>query len=595
VSGRVPQHIVDQIARSVDFVHLVSRHVKLEKRGERYWALCPFHTEKTPSFSVDPDNSLYYCFGCKEGGNVFTFVQKMDGLSFPEALRALAAEAGVDLTRYEDTEGPTRSEVGRLRDLHELATTYYQKCLGKSKPGRDAAGYLHARGIRAESIEQWRLGYSPQGWDHFVTCAVRRGYDCPLLVRSGLARPREGAQGCYDAFRNRLMFPITDAAGRTIAFGARALATDDEPKYLNSPETPLFSKGSCFFGLSQAKAEVRAKDTAVVLEGYTDVIMAHQAGVTHAVAVLGTALTERHARALARLCDRAVLVFDADEAGQRSAERGVETLLNCDLDVRVARLPAGSDPCEVIAERGGDAFRQALDDSIGFFEFRLELARSRHDAATVAGKAAVFDELAGLAGALRDQAKREMVVRWTAEELGVSPRSVWASLQDHAGRTAVTGRRTGPAPTTRPVASADESLPRELLGLLLARPDLVSAAADRVELDLIRDCAEKEVLAQLLDGREGAPRLAASGFFHSLRDPRMAAAASGALAEEQVREARIKGASARERLNGYLGYLQRKKEESSGLVDRLDALDDEQLRALERKLKDKDRRSAQLR
>ncbi|MHC4789738.1 MAG: DNA primase, partial [Planctomycetota bacterium] len=335
MAGRVPEHVIQQIIRSVDFVRLASRYCDLKKKGKSYWGLCPFHKEKTPSFSVDPENGLYYCFGCKEGG---------------------------------------KGEMARLREVNELATSFYEKCLEKGRGCQAAQDYLKQRRISADSVQLWRIGYAPEGWDHFLKCALGRSFEPELLVKAGLALERTGAPGHYDRFRNRLMFPIADGAGRTIGFGARALTPEDEPKYLNSPETPLFNKGRCFFGLSQAREAIRSGKSAVVLEGYTDVIMAHQCEVRETIAVLGTALTEEHARTLGRLCERVVLVFDADEAGRKSAMRSVEVLLNEEMEIRVAGLPAGEDPCDYVLAHGGEAFRRLLAESHGFFEFRLAVA-----------------------------------------------------------------------------------------------------------------------------------------------------------------------------------------------------------------------------
>ncbi len=592
MAGRVPEHVVQQIARRADFVRLAGRYLDLTKRGKSYVALCPFHNEKTPSFSLDPDDGLYYCFGCKEGGNVFTFLQKMEGITFGEALRQLAAEAGVDLSEYADEGGPSAGEMGRLRQALELATAFYQKCLEKARGSQAVRDYLAERQIEQDSIARWRLGYAPDGWENLLKCATGRGFEPEELVRAGLVRAREGAPGHYDRFRNRLIFPIADSAGRTVGFGARALSEDDEPKYRNSPETPLFSKGRCFFGLDQARAPIRSSGRAVVLEGYTDVIMAHQAGISECVAVLGTALTEDHARTLSRLCDDAVLVFDADEAGQLSAARSIELLLNEEMEVRVAQLPAGSDPCDYIVEHGAEAFRQRLEESLGFFEFRLELARRHHDTDTIEGRTAAFREVAELAAGLRDAAQRDMVVRWLADELSISPRAVWQHLQ----------RRTHSAPprgadaaeqAQRPARlSANAALPGELLGLLLAHPALLEEAGERLEAEMLADVPAREVLARLLEQQMESDQ-DVSRFLGSLAEPELASTASRALAEERERERRISQATAADRLEGYLRYLERRGRRAA--VPRPETLGDDELRDLHRRLKEKDRDSAQSR
>lgn len=602
--GRVPEHVVQQIVRSVDFVRLAARYSDLKKKGRNYWGLCPFHEEKTPSFSVDAENGLYYCFGCKEGGNVFTFLEKMEGLSFGEAIRKLAGDAGVDLSQYEGESGPSRSELSTLREVNELAASFYQKCLEKGRGGKKARDYLAGRGFSDDSVRAWRLGYAPDGWDNFLRCALGRGYEAGLLVKAGLAleRPAEGrAPGYYDRFRNRLMFPIEDATGRPIGFGARAMDaagpgedsadTDreqrDEPKYLNSPETPLFSKGRSFFGLAQAKEAIRSGKTAVILEGYTDVIMAHQCGVPETLAVLGTALTEDHARALSRFCERVILVFDADEAGRKSATHSIEVLLNHDMEIHVADLPAGQDPCDFLLAQGGEAFRDRLKGSQGFFEFRLALARSEHDTGTIEGKLSAFGDVAELALTVRDSARRDMIVRWLAHELGVRESSAWSYVRRREVRGGMRARQAGQESEMK--LSAEAALPGELLGLLLAHPELISEAAGRLDCELLPDCMERDLLKRVVESGLEDEDWETRKFINSLNDRELAAAASRATAEEDARGERIKEASVRERLEGYLDYVERKRSATARAVI---PAGDEELREHVRRLKEKDEKSA---
>ncbi|MFW6189859.1 MAG: DNA primase [Planctomycetota bacterium] len=595
MAGRVPEHVIQQVIRGADFVRIAGRYCDLEKKGGRWWACCPFHEEKTPSFSVDPDSGLYYCFGCKEGGNVFTFLEKMEGLGFGEALKKLAAEAGVDLSRYRTESGPGRDLTGKLRAVNELATTFYEKCLEKKQSVRD---YLAGRHITEESIRRWRLGYSPDGWEHFLKIAGKRGFEPELVARAGLAAERSNQPGYYDRFRNRLMFPIADAAGRTIAFGARALSEEDEPKYLNSPETPLFSKRRCFFGLSQARSAVRSGGTAVVLEGYTDVIMAHQAGVEVALAVLGTALTEDHARTLERLGERVVLLFDADEAGLKSAMRSVEVLLGTELEIAVATLPEGQDPCDFIVENGPDAFRGRLDEARGFFEFRIERARQAHDTSTVDGRMAAFRDIAELAQKVADPARRDVVVRQAAHELGVTETAAWTHVQQRWDETSRRKDRTDPEGEGRARLSAEQALPGELLGLLLLNPELAGRAAERLREDDLRDGVEKRALLRLLRaGREGRS-VETEQFVGSLKESALASAAARAMARERERRSRV-SADAETRLKGYLSYVERKRQSAGAVIDDEgggsppDELDDRQLRAVYDRLKERDEHSAQ--
>jgi len=588
VAGRVPEHVIQQIVAGVDIVRLVERHCELTRKGKKYWGLCPFHQEKTPSFSVDPDNGLYYCFGCKEGGNVFTLLEKLEGLGFAEALERLAREVGVDLGPYRSGPAEPPGQAARLRRVNELAAGYYEKCLEKARGADLARRYLKERGFTDETIERWRLGYAPDGWENFLKCATARGFSPEEVQEAGLAVPRQGAPGHYDRFRNRLIFPIADGAERVIAFGARALQPEDEPKYLNTPETPLFHKGRNFFGLARARDAMRSADTAVILEGYTDVLMAHQAGVTHTLAVLGTALTQDHARTLRRLCAQVVLVFDADEAGQKSAARSIETLLNEELEVRVADLPAGQDPCDFVRAEGAEAFRRRLDESRGFFEYRLAHARAREADDSPEARMRVFGEVAELALQVNDPARRDLIVRRLAHELGVREGNAWAWLDRHRRRRPHRSGEARPDAPRRP-PTARETFVRELLGLLLAHPELAPRAAgmDRTTLG---DGPEARLLTALLEqaGNGRAPDL--ERFLGGLSDADLAGTASAALAEEQARLERIAETTAEARLDGYLGYARSRQRGATG---RRPLQTDEELREYVRRLKEDDRRSAQ--
>jgi len=516
LSRNVPDHIIRQILESTDFVALAGRYCQLKARGKKYLALCPFHKEKTPSFTIDAEKGLFYCFGCKEGGNVFTFLQKMEGLDFGQALEKLAAEAGIDLERWRGLPGASGGEREKLYEVNELAAAFYRKCLQKTEGGKEAASYMARRGINEDSIARWGLGYAPEGWDHLLRFAAGRRYRPQLLERAGLVVAREGATGHYDRFRNRVMFPIRERGGRTIGFGARAMTEDEEPKYLNTPQTAIFNKGSCFYGLSMAKEAIRTKGTAIVMEGYTDVIMSHQFGVQEAIGVLGTSLTMDHARTLRRLCERVILVFDADEAGLKSAIRSVQVLLGEDLDVAVAMLPQGQDPCALLAERGVEEFRKILDGSQDAFRFRLELAAQTHDLRTVGGRSAAFREVAELALRVKDEAKRDIIVRTLAEEIGITPASAWAYIERNWPRGSRRGGDYEPAGAAES-PSADSLCAQWLLGVTLAEPETTRKVADAFDQSLLDDCTAKKVLERRLDYFREHGTCDARQFVHSLK------------------------------------------------------------------------------
>ena len=613
MSPGVPDHVIDRIARGVDFVSLVNRYSKVQRRGNRHWALCPFHNEKTPSFSIDAEQGLFYCFGCKEGGNVFTFLQKVEGLDFGQALEKLAAEAGIDLKEHAGDWGKAQARGQKLRQVNELAVAYYQKCREKGKGGGCATTYLEERGIDAESIEKWRLGYAPDGWDYFLKFAQGRQYEPEVLSKAGLVKARKSGTGYIDRFRNRLMFPIEDRLGRAIGFGARALDDDDQPKYLNSPETPLFSKGRCFYGLAQARDAIRSEKTAVVVEGYTDVIMCHQFGFTNVLGVLGTALTADHASTLGRLCDNVILVFDADEAGQKSAKRSIEVLLAEDLDVSVASLPEDMDPCDLLVNEGKAAFENVLEDDEDFLDFGLRLAGQENDLDSVKGRTAAFREVAELAVSTDDAARRDMIVRQLADRLGIGLSGVWRSIIDQysSSRRGRGRREEDPEAEQNEPRLAVSQYACDLLGFLLQNTEFQEEASQKVKLDLLEDSEETEALQHLLDICEKNGEMDSQQFINLLKEP----TESSLVASVLVREEKVQETTERtpeERFDLYMSFFEQKQREreiqqlspkrmaasraggdpeSEGQSDSSEdgALDDERLKAYYERLKERDR------
>ena len=562
MAGKVPEHVIQQVARSANIIAIVSRHTNLKQRGKKFWGLCPFHKEKTPSFSVDPEQGLFYCFGCKEGGNVFTFLNKTQGLDFYDALQQLAREAGIDLSHYEGRGGPARDKLDRLRELCELAASFYAKCLEKAKGSDVPRQYLKKRQISDESVARWLLGYAPDGWEHLLEFARRRSIKPHDMEEAGLIVPRSGAEGYYDRFRNRLMFPVRNRQGKIIGFGARALSDEDKPKYLNSPEGPLFTKGECFYGFCEAREAVRSSKTAVIVEGYTDVIMAHQFGVEHVMGVLGTALTESHARTLASLCERVVLVFDADEAGDKSATRSIELLLAEDLEVRVGTLDAGLDPCDFLLARGAEAFRERLEGSEDFFQFRLRRARELHDTTTVNGRAKAFQEVASLALRVRNEAKRDMLIRTIAGELGVAERSAWAYMERTWGRPTSRGSAASaaePSDSKRHAKLYDEAVALQLVGLLLTNPDLQKRAVSELEIGHLQDCAEKKLLERLLASCKRRGQQTVADFAGGLDDPELGALVAAAVTEEEKHAKAASEHSAQEVYEGCRADLEERR------------------------------------
>ncbi len=350
--------LLDEIRARVDLVDLVSDFSTLKRMGENWKGLCPFHTEKTPSFMVNPKKGIFHCFGCGAGGDAFGFVMRQNRLSFPEAVRALADRAGVPLpSRQIQEETPKREP---LYEAMELAAAYYERALWEQPEGERARRYLRGRGVTIEAARRFRLGYAPEGWEHLLQYAKGSGVDEALLLQVGLVLARHEGRGVYDRFRGRLIFPIGDVQGRIIAFGGRSLGPE-EPKYLNSPETPLYVKGQTLYALPLAKNAIRETGRVVVVEGYLDCLAAQQAGFGETVAALGTAFTPAQVLLLKRYTDDVITAFDADAAGESATLRGLDVLLASGLRVRVATLPDGDDPDSLIQKQGAAAFRVALD------------------------------------------------------------------------------------------------------------------------------------------------------------------------------------------------------------------------------------------
>ena len=350
------------VLQATDIVELIGQTVALKRRGRSFTGLCPFHQEKTPSFHVDPAKQYFYCFGCKAGGNAIDFVIKRDRVEFIDALRQLAERAGIDLPKFERG-GANANQRKTILDANSAACAYYQQILTQPE-GQVAREYLDKRGFDAQSITRFQIGVALPGWDNLANGQVGKKFPADVLLAAGLVKQREGREGCYDTFRNRLMFPIRDEQGRIIAFGGRVMPGSEDPaKYLNSPETPLFSKSRCLFGLDLARQKIVETRTAVVVEGYTDVIMCHQFGVSNVVSSLGTALTSQHVALIRRFADRLVLLFDPDLAGELAVNRAVELFLTQPIEVLIATLPEKLDPDEYLLEYGAEGFQKVLADA----------------------------------------------------------------------------------------------------------------------------------------------------------------------------------------------------------------------------------------
>lgn len=366
-----------QVLQAVNIVELIGRSVALKQRGKDYLGLCPFHQEKTPSFHVNPARQFFYCFGCKAGGNAINFVMLRDRVEFRDALRTLADSVGLEMPRFNGAAQAKESNRQGLFDVQSAACAFFEKQL-QEPAGEAARKYLAERGFNEQSIRRFQIGLAPDGWDGLLRSPVGRKFPPEQLLVGGLVKKREKGPGYYDTFRNRLMFPIRDEGGRVIAFGGRVMPGAEDPaKYLNSPETPLFSKSRCVFGLDLARQKIVETRTAVVVEGYTDVVMSHQFGAEYVVSPLGTAMTEQHVGILRRFADRIVLLFDADSAGDAAVDRAVGLFLTQPVEIAIASMPEGIDPDEFLLKHGNEGFQKLVDGAADALTYKWKQLHSR--------------------------------------------------------------------------------------------------------------------------------------------------------------------------------------------------------------------------
>jgi len=417
---RIPDHILGQITDRLDMQTVVSEYVHLEKKGGRLWGLCPFHSEKTPSFTVDPDKSVFYCFGCHKGGSLFTFVMEMEKLSFVEAVKLLAEKAGVQI---EVEEGDSKRREAYL-ELYRRVSGTFQHLLMNHAEGTRARSYLQSRGLLQETWNAFKLGYAPSDRTWLHKFLREKKFSEQFLKASGLFSGREGTA----LFRGRIVFPIHNHRNEVVAFGGRALGSDVQPKYLNSPETEWFRKRETLYGAPGVYQDVRREKGFVLVEGYLDVLALWQAGVRHCLAPLGTAVTSEQIRRLKRYAPEGLLLFDTDEAGTRAAERTILLCEQQDLTTRVVRLQGGKDPAEILEKDGPQALKKSLESTISSFQFYLSTAHSKFDSRTPDGKRAVIRHLGSYLTSLDSQVKRDGYIRLLAEDLGVDFESVRSDL-----------------------------------------------------------------------------------------------------------------------------------------------------------------------
>jgi len=475
--GRINRETIEEVRAAANIVDVVGSYVSLRKRGKNYLGLCPFHGEKEPSFTVSDEKQIFHCFGCGASGSVFDFLMRTRNVGFAEAVKELANRFGIVLPQAGETKQAKRMRemAERLRQVNELAAGYYNRTLLDKNAGEIAREYLRDRGLGQEAIEDFQLGYAPKSWDGLKRFLLGKRVDWNIAVQAGLLVKKSEQDG-YDRFRHRLMFPIKDMSGRTIAFGGRAL-DDSLPKYLNSPETPIFHKGRTLYGLATAREACRQNKTALVVEGYFDLLAIYNQGIHQVVAPLGTALTRQHVRLLSRLAPQAVLVFDGDEAGMQAAMRSLELFLRERMEVRLLGLPEGMDPDDFLAKEGREAFHQLLKEVRPLMEVFLEQSLADYDG-TVEGRLKVVRTVTPMLRLVDSRVTQEGYLRMLDQRLGVSEEVLRAELD--------LGKRVSPASAGGRKVAQEQRIPvweEEILRILVHYPNWIPVLEESSALD----------------------------------------------------------------------------------------------------------------
>ena len=497
---------VERVSEQTDILRIVQGYVPLKRRGNRYWGCCPFHQEKTASFSVLPDKGFFYCFGCHAGGNAFKFLSLIENISYFDAIKLQAEKLGIPLPerRRSPQEVAREREIQDLRKVNELARDFFHNCLTMTRMGERGKAYFAGRGIRQETIEEFQLGYAPPAWDKLSTAFLKRGIKQEFLLASGLCAERKQGGGLYDRFRGRVIIPIADERGRVVGFGGRVL-DDSTPKYLNTPETVLFNKRKLLFGLDRSHRAIQQEGRAIVVEGYMDAISVFDAGVHNVVASLGTAFTPEHAKKLLHYAPEICFCYDSDEAGQKATIRALSIVRDTGARVRVIVVPDGKDPDEFIRKHGADAFRALVEKALPLVEYRLRYVLSHTNYDTLDGKVKALHEMMPVLAGIREAAVRSEYERRLAQTLMLDEGIVRSELRHYRPEAEEAVRQ----PIRKAVAKADTALRKA--GRLVIRMAWQDAAVIAhletiVPLEGIRDPAQREILTFLkAAAEEGRP------------------------------------------------------------------------------------------
>lgn len=502
--GLISEDVINQIRDRIDIVDIVGQHVSLTRAGQNLKGLCPFHHEKSPSFTVSPSRQIFHCFGCGAGGNVFTFLTRITGSSFPETVRDLGRKVGVEVQEPTPDSASQASHTQRAEQVNQAAARWFHDNLRDERLGVDARPYLEGRGIQQATIDRFGIGVAPVEWDGLLKAMAKQGFPPQDVTSAGLAIQRETGTGYYDRFRGRVMLTITDLRKRVVGFGGRVLG-EGTPKYLNSPDTPLFKKGQTLFALDVAREAITRTKTVIVVEGYFDAIALHQAGLTHTVATLGTALTAEHVQVLRRFASKVVLLFDPDAAGVRAALRGLDLFVNSGLGVKVVTLPSGDDPDTYVRKQGPDAFSRLEEQAPSLLDFALEHSVKTAEGSTIEGRIRSVDEILRILQKSEHPIEREERIRLVAERFGINQQRLidrYPALRDKPRPVAALKSVPSPASPTKG-APEERDLVYFLLHGQLLPTDVRRLRPEAFSISACRKIVEQALAHLEQDGRVG--------------------------------------------------------------------------------------------
>ncbi len=515
--GLIPEEIISQILDRCDIVETIASYIPLKKAGRNFKALCPFHNEKTPSFVVNPEKQIFHCFGCHVGGNVITFVMKQENTTFPEAARMLAGKVGITIPSTVSTGERRSNQRDLIFEINAIASEYYHEKLlkGKDPSARRARQYLQRRGLNLETVKAFRLGYASERWDELLGYLRKKNFSLGLIEKAGLIIPQKDKSGYYDRFRNRIIFPIFDVRGRCRAFGGRTLG-NDSAKYINSPETDIYTKGKHLYGLHVARDVICKNDSIVIAEGYMDALLPFQSGVQNIVASLGTALTLDQIRLICRYTKNVILLFDTDKAGESAAIRSLDLLLEEGCFVRVATLVKGEDPDSFIRKYGITEFRNRIKEARSFFDFRLGTLEERFNPHTIEGKAHIAQQMLPTISLIPNAIVRDEYIRKLSQAIEVSEAALTVELKK------ITKEKISPAnkgiEKGIPLAKM-RAVEKDLLRLMLREQEIIAAVKEEVHIEDFRDEAIRRIVEEIYNFVEEGRKINVNALMSRFGEP----------------------------------------------------------------------------